>query len=424
MEILVLDTIHGGRDLADQLAGAGHRVDMVDVYRGEQGISPEEAASRKYDLLVAPVHLDPDYPLLSSLQAPRITHHAAVRMLLAGKAPRPLVEVTGARGKTTTAHAIAHALAHPPAKAGILSRGAPTPLDDPGSFGPGILHTSRGTFLCPEGKALWRRSITPASVIPAAGEAVKIGGWLIAEESLGVSGAGDIAVLTSADDYRIAAGKRSALEAKLTSMRNVPAVVVPPGFRFDHPGLIDAGKGVSWEGDRCTFDLNGVRGGYRNVLGTLPGYQAPLTLATATLCALGRDPSGLEGFRGVEGRLSVEERGGVFFVDNSNSGTSAATTEAAAAYARSMAAGGSLTLVIGEEDRTVCEGFPPGDIAASIRKIHPDRLVLVGERGRSVRPEGFGNRVAYADTLEAARALAEKDSHGTGAVVLAVKTWR
>ena len=81
---------------------------------GRQGISPEEAALRRYNLLVAPVHLDPDHPLLAAVTAPRITHHAAVRMLLAGKIPHPMVEVTGARGKTTTAHAIAHGLARPP----------------------------------------------------------------------------------------------------------------------------------------------------------------------------------------------------------------------------------------------------------------------------------------------------------------------
>ncbi len=126
----------------------------------------------------------------------------------------------------------------------------------------------------------------------------------------------------------------------------------------------------------------------------------------------------------MEGRLSAEKRDGILIVDNSNSGTSAETTEAAASYARAISTGGWITLVIGEEDRTVCEGFPPDAIASSIRKIHPDKLVLVGERGRSVRPEGFGRRVAYADTLEAARGLALRETPGGGAVVLAVKTWR
>jgi UDP-N-acetylmuramoylalanine-D-glutamate ligase len=261
-------------------------------------------------------------------------------------------------------------------------------------------------------------------VLPAAEEASAAGGWLVAEESLGVSGAGDLAVLTSAEDYRIAAGKRSALAAKLESMRDAPVVVVPPGFRFDHPHLVDAGEWAGWDGDRCAYEGNGIRGEFRNPLGRLPAYRIPLSLAAAALCALGRDPGALARFPGVEGRLSTERKDGVFVVDNSNSGTSAETTVAAAAYAREISGGGRFTLVIGEEDRTVCEGFPPEAIAASIRKIHPDRLVLVGERGRGVRPEGFGRRVAYADTLETARGLALRDTPAGGAIVLAVKTWR
>jgi hypothetical protein len=233
-----------------------------------------------------------------------------------------------------------------------------------------------------------------------------------------------MAVLTSGEDYRIAAGKRSALAVKLESLRDAPVAVVPPGFRFDHPHLVDAGEWVTWEGDRCTYNGNGIRGEFRNPLGRLPAYRTPISLATAALCALGKDPGALAGFSGVEGRLSTEEKDGVFIVDNSNSGTSAETTEAAASYAREISGGGWLTLVIGEEDRTVCEGFPPGAIVTSIRRIHPDRLVLVGERGRGVRPEGFGRRVTYADTLETARRLALRDTPDGGAVVLSVKTWR
>ena len=63
-------------------------------------------------------------------------------------------------------------------------------------------------------------------------------------------------------------------------------------------------------------------------------------------------------------------------------------------------------------------------MASSIRKIHPDRVILVGERGREVRPEGFGRRIAYAGTLEAARDLALRETPAGGAVVLVVKTWR
>ena len=368
---------------------------------GSSGISPEEAALRRYDLLVAPVHLDPDHPLMKAITAPRITHHGAVRMLLSGKTPRPMVEVTGARGKTTTAHAIAHVARggrRPPHLTGHL----PVPREDPPLE---EVHHPR----------LGRSGRTGSS---------RVSGWLVAEESLGVSGAGDVAVLTSGNDYRIAAGKRSALAAKLESMRDSPMVVVPPGVRFDHPHLVNTAECISWDGDRCSYDHNGILGEFRNPLGELPAYQAPLSLAAAALCALGTDPGALPASPAWRAGCPQELRDGILIVDNSNSGTSAETTEAAASYARAISTGGWITLVIGEEDRTVCEGFPPDAIASSIRKIHPDRLVLVGERGRNVRPEGFGRRVAYADTLEAARGLALRETPGGGAVVLAVKTWR
>jgi hypothetical protein len=64
MHILVLDTIHGGREIGDTFADAGNIVDMVDVYNGTTSETAEKAKSQNYDLIVAPVHLDPDHPLL------------------------------------------------------------------------------------------------------------------------------------------------------------------------------------------------------------------------------------------------------------------------------------------------------------------------------------------------------------------------
>ncbi len=58
--------------------------------------------------------------------APVISHHEAVRQLLGKNTPEPMIEITGARGKTTTAHALAFLME-----------------------GPGILHTSTGTYQLP-----------------------------------------------------------------------------------------------------------------------------------------------------------------------------------------------------------------------------------------------------------------------------------
>lgn len=382
MKILVLDTIHGGAALAEALERAGHAVDMVDVYRGREGIPAAEAARRRYDLVAAPVHLDPGHPLLEA--APRrVTHHEAVRMLLSGNRPALMIEITGARGKTTTATALAAVLP-----------------------GPGVLHTSMGTVRYPEGTTLWKRSITPASVLPAAAEAVRIGGWLIAEESLGVTGAGDLAILTSTGDYRIAAGKRRALEEKIRSMSGCAEVLTPA--RAD---LIAAVTGTS-----CRYRWEGIEGTFENPLLALPGYRTPIQMAAAAACLLGADPAALAAFSPLEGRMAVARRDGKVIVDNASSGACRETAVAAAAYARTLAGGGPLTLVIGTEGQTICEGFPADEVRRAIEEICPDRVVLVGDYpGVEGIPAG--------DLAEGA-GIAEEIATDGGAVVLAVKTWR
>jgi len=190
MQVLVLDTIHGGKEIGAAYREAGHSVDVVDVYQGSTPDEFREAQQRQYDLVAAPVHLDPDHPLLARRTEPVITHHEAVRQLLGDHRPGPMIEITGARGKTTTAHALAHVLP-----------------------GRGVLHTSSGTFGYPERDVLEKKSITPGSVIAAARYAREMAGWLIAEISLGVTGAGDLAIITSPEDYPFARGKKHAIDA-------------------------------------------------------------------------------------------------------------------------------------------------------------------------------------------------------------------
>ena len=385
MRILVLDTIHGGAELAGALRGAGHQVDEVDVYRGKAGIPIEEALVRTYDLVTAPVHLDPDHPLLRR-HGPAVSHHEMVQWILdGGRLPHPFVEITGARGKTTAAHALAALLP-----------------------GPGILHTSTGTYRYPERELLWKRSITPASLIAAAGEAERIGGWLVAEESLGVTGAGDVAVLTSAEDYPIAAEKKRAIAEKCRLLARAPAVVLPPGI--DLAGGVAADGVVSFEGETCRYSGNGVSGSFENLLSLLAGYRIPLMLAAATACVLGIDPAPLGRFAALPGRMAARWEGEVLILDNANSGTNMMTTVEAARYARELSGNAPLTLVIGEEARAVCEGFCPEDIRRTVAAVGPAGVVYVGE----------GHPVATIDAgLDAARTITP-----AGAIVLAVKTWR
>jgi len=392
MNILVLDTIHGGEELARALRPFADRVDAVDVYRCGSGVTPAVARTRSYDLVIAPVHLVPTYPLLR--QGPRvISHHDAVRWVLGGRTPSPLVEITGARGKTTTAHALAHLMP-----------------------GEGVLHTSQGTRHVPEGTVLWHRSITPASLIDAATCAVERGWWCIAEESLGVTAAGDMAILTSTGDYPIAGGKRRALDVKLESLRQADRVLVPPGCD-GVDGAVTIDQLATVDGSTCTCSWN-RHYCFENPLLCHDAYRLPLMLAAGAACMLGLDPTPLSGFRALPGRLSVHRENGLLVVDNANSGACATTAVEAAAVARKEGFSGPMTLVIGADARTVCEGFSAGDIATAVDRIRPDRVVVVGDE----RPD-LPVPVTVASSFQEGTRIA-RETTPEGCIILSVKTWR
>ncbi len=401
MNILVLDSIHGGDALARHLSGLKHTVDLVDVYRGEKGIPVESALEKNYDLIVAPVHLDPDHPLMQIEGTPRISHHEAVGLILEGRTPHPMIEITGTRGKTTTAYAIAQ-----------LMNNA------------GVLHTSEATREFPGGKRLWKKSITPASVIEAALHAYVCGGWLVAEESLGVTGIGEIGVLTSADDYPIANGRRSALAEKVRLLSLCEHIVAPRGVRFSSENVTYVEDMTEVSGTRCRYSYNGIEGEFHNDLLSLKGYRHALMTAATVACLLSLDPAPLSGFRALEGRMSTVWKNGILVVDNANSGTNASNAVEAARHARRLARTGELTLVIGTEAQNICEGFPVKDILHAIQIIRPTRVIAVGFEGGQV-----GDLLQ--DDCPVLEASDLKDGHekaqsltGGGSIVLAVKTWR
>ncbi|MDD1685943.1 coenzyme F430 synthase [Methanoregula sp.] len=406
MHILVLDTIHGGKPIGDAYTSRGETVDPVDVYRGNSDVDVPTALSRTYDLIVAPVHLDPGHPLLHYSGTKVITHHEAVRHLLGNDIPQPMIEITGARGKTTTAHALAALLP-----------------------GRGILHTSTGTFRFPEKEWISRSSITPGSVLAAASLARAINGWLIAEESLGVTGAGTLAIITSDVDYTFAAGKRHALAAKIASTQHSRCVLLAEGIPAeDRKGIFPIEDIASCDGTECTLTSDGKTFRFTNPLLGLPTYRNALVLAASAAVLLGIDPSPLSSFTALEGRMSARREGSVLVVDNANSGTNLLTTLEAVQYARNVSGLNDITLVIGQQegDGKVCEGFAHDQILAAIESIHPRHLIWVGrfpEHGTPAYARLDPQKTAHARTLDEGYTLAQqKTDHGS--IVLAVKTWR
>ena len=403
MDFLVLDTIHGGLEIGHALAGSGHHADMVDVYRGVETpvLKPD------YDYIVTPVHLKPDHPLLKRFShVPKMSHHDAVRWILGTRVPEQMVEITGARGKTTTAFAVAHILP-----------------------GRGVLHTSGGTFLYPEKDLIFRRSITPASLLPAVDAALSAGGWLVAEVSLGVTGAGNLAVLTSVEDYRCAGGTRSALDIKLRSVSRVQRLLLPTGMKNPRNNGIVTSDIARVRGELCTYQYGEISGSFCNPLLSLDGYRNPLATATAAGCILGVDPAAMGTFAAIPGRMELVTESGRYLIDNSNSGSTRQTTIDAARYARKVTNSDEIVLVIGQEAHAVCEGFPVAEILATVETLRPSWLVLVG---REYRKEYMASsltgllqeeRVLFRDTLAEGRSAA-LSTPGSAGIVLAVKTWR
>ncbi|HJJ99610.1 MAG TPA: coenzyme F430 synthase [Methanocorpusculum sp.] len=393
MRILVLDTIHGGADIAAALQQRGDTVDAVDVYRGT-GVPGQTAASRSYDLVIAPVHLNPSYPLLT--KAPVKTHHEMVRELVV---PPPIsIEITGARGKTTTAFALAHLMT---------------------GTGRGILHTSSGTFRMPESELLWRKSITPASVIAACTAARKcLASWMIAEESIGVAGFGTLGILTSADDYSIAGGTKSALLEKCRSLAACRTVLVPRGVPVQNGWQVIEDL-VSVTDDVLSFDGGEVT----NSLLALAGYRAALSAAAAAGLLLGLPVEKLAEFSAPAGRMHLSEKNGVPFLDNANSGTNADNTIEAAAYLRRTCPDRQIVLVIGMEHHAICEGFQVPEIHRAVSAVRPAHLVIIAETGdcASQFPDADAVCATLSEAYAAAAGLAKKTG---GSVLLAVKTWR
>jgi len=404
MRVLVLDTIHGAGEIGAAYAGAGHTVDVVDIYRGTTPEAMQNALTCTYDLITAPVHMDPDHPLLTGKIIPFLTYHEAVRQLLGKSVPHPMIEITGSRGKTTTAHALAHILGER-----------------------GVLHTSTGTYAFPENSLLFKKSIAPASVLPVAECAQQINGWLVVEESLGVTGAGDLAIITSAEDSPFAAGKKNAMDAKIASGRSAPRLLIAPEVQAEGWNVIHV-EDLAWcDRESCTITWHGTQYTIQNSLFLLPPYRVPLMLAATAAVLLGVNPASLAVFEALPGRMSVNRQKNVIIVDNANSGTNKETTLCAARYARRLAQSQELTLVIGqvEGDGKVCEGFSHEQIASAIEEVRPSRVIHVGGIESPLKCPGnnrdFPDRICA--TLEDGRRTALGIT-STGSIVHSVKTWR
>ncbi len=444
--IAVLDLTHGGAVLAWKLRNIVREIAAIDVYKtlgaGELdalencGIrtSQEPLYASDFDIIIAPVHLDTNYPMLKDARTnniPVLSHHATVGQILSGYdlKNKTLVEITGTKAKTSTAVLLA----------GILSREKKV-----------VSHTSRGTEDWSARKIFKKGlSITPASVLLAL-DAVKEAGIefdvFISEISLGGTGFADIGVITTiANDYKIASGTRLASDAKRQMILNAKpkssVVVNNDALRFfgacrrdveiiSFTESIDASCNIYYEDEKTiAYYLDKKHG--RIHLPDAQGYDInayKTAFACATAVALTMNTSAdaighaLCDFGGAEGRMKKTSLAGRTLIDNSNSGMDIRVAEKALDF--SKAQGGRIVMVLGEEAKEVCEGLDPSGVEQFIRK-HLDELaalVLVGERMKPL--VNTENNIHYAGNLADGIELAKKLTNEKDIILSCVKCFR
>jgi len=205
MQVLIIDVNHGALDLAKEYIDLDYNITVWDIYgkleKDEDLLekysnvvekvnlikSSEKPDFEKYDNIIAPIHCPIDYDFIS--------FHDAVSELIHkkyGNIYKKFIEITGVKGKTTTSELINH-----------------------------ILKDDYNIFLNNSNKG----SITPVSIlthINGLNETNKLDSYdlFIFEVSLGITACRYGALTNVLENYPIAGGRRNALIAKLSTLKN------------------------------------------------------------------------------------------------------------------------------------------------------------------------------------------------------------
>ncbi len=448
--VAVLDLTHGGAVIARKLTKIAASVTGIDVYKTlrpdelealeHEGIRTSQAPQNvsEFDIIIAPVHLDPGYPVLveaAKNNIPVISHHVAVGEILRGALDgSTVIEITGTRAKTSTSILLAE----------ILSRNKKV-----------ISHTSRGLEDWSNRRIIQSGlSITPASILRAVDVVEEAGikpDVFIFEISLGGTGSSDIGVITTiADDYKIANNTKLASEAKRTMILDgkpgSTLVINHDALRFfgacrrdvniiSFSDSVNAAANVYYEnigsdGGTIAYYIGG-RKGMITIKGTqdydLISYKTAFVCASAVVLAMDIEPHMIErslrDFKGAMGRMRKTTLAGRTLIDNSNSGMDIKSAEKALDYAKTEE--GRIVMVLGEEAKEVCEGLDPSKVERFIEK-HLDEIylfVLVGERMKPLATKNI-NKIYHAGNLSEGMEFAQQLTREKDIIISCVKCFR
>jgi UDP-N-acetylmuramyl pentapeptide synthase len=424
-KIVVLDPIHGAEVIAEELKELGKEVAVYNPYR-ESWVDTFNGL--RFDLVIAPVHLSPEFEIVKEAvrnDIPFMSHHEAVKEIADMKrifAGINVVEVTGTSRKTSVCELICQLVK--PHK--VLS------------------HTSSATRFISDGAEIRfpRLSGTPASVLKAmriAKEKNVKPDIAVFEVSLGLTGAGDVGVITSLEeDYMIAGGTKVASAVKKASIRSYEgktgSVVVHSGLSdVDGNTYGDKDKNLWIDGaeNKVVFDgLRTINGAFvRGELAFAPFesyldvdyYRNSLEAACCAVLSLGIAPEAVntENVSAVTGRMKLEKVKGRFLIDNSNSGTKLQFLDEITEMGRRFSE--RMILIAGMESQYVCEGVDVEELKKVVESRASDfvEIIIVGAE--------FRDKIAgvlFYDRLNAALEKAVNDSEEGFVIISNVKTWR
>lgn len=437
MDVLVMDATHGGVKLAIEFSKLKEyeNVYLHDIYntlKEEELVKLDLKNIKLVDLedvdaeellIISPVHL----PLSNDEMARRInskrntfiTHHEGLKILLESFFKNydkvPIIEITGVKGKTSSAFMLKEILKdlHP------------------------LILSSLGIIQVRDSYDITLKknvSITPANIKEAIDLAYRIDNpacnlgcrkgdttdyvkyrSVILESSLGVTGIGDVGLLTNiVENYPIAKNRSDAKTAKSQVFRCKMVAIQKEAldefyeneaeefeskintFSIHDKECTVYGRNIDYDIDGTSFEI--VYNDLKTVTGNLSSgsleieafaigsHHVENILGVVTVCLTLEIPEnkiieGLKNYRGIKGRTNIRNVGKLKIIEEVNPGINTKAIEFSIGMLKNPE---DYYIIIGGDYGITCEEIDEEKVADLLNECDDLNLILTGEVGRNI----------------------------------------
>jgi len=450
MKVLIVDMTHGGTVLASEFSKKQNcEVFAWDIYHTlteedksqleiqgielvDESFYNEQCHGNPFEednpelLVIAPVHCKLPSP-------PHMTHHHAVGYLMNDEIKVPVIEITGVKGKTSTAAMLKE----------IYRDKNP------------LILSSLGVVVVKEGEEITLQkdiSITPASIVTAwrlaqefYDDKIPGVGVCIFESSLGGTGMADVGIITNiAEDYTIAQGSSSASKAKIQMFESRTVVcdgdsfhdIYSPQSQLSHnplPSLhspvrtantFSIGDGKNYNANvkahnihydlyktsfqvevtdlvmvggellNTSFKVSTFAPAKHHLENTLSAITASLSMGTPISSII----KGLEIFKGLPGRTSLLKMGGMTIIEEINPGINVTAVRKAVNMIKDYE---KHALILGGSYGVTCEEIDEKSLSNFLDDLDDIILILTGDLGYNLWKK-MGKNPVYQDKIEMA----------------------